>query len=165
MILNIYFYLAGLKTNFYLKQETKQDIAIAEDGTVTKTLTITYTNTGTFDGWISATARNYTRVYVPYGSKLISSSGGQQNVDVMEELGKTVFDNFTTIKPLESQTMVFTYELPFKISGQYRSLIQKQPGAQNWKIVTNVTGGKVKGQGERIETLLDGDKEITVSLK
>ena len=61
--------------------------------------------------------------------------------------------------------MVFTYELPFKIADQYRSLIQKQPGAQNWKIVTNVTGGRVKGQGESIETLLDGDKEVTVSLR
>lgn len=152
--------LAGLKTNFYLQQQTKQDVEIAGDGTVTKTLTITYTNTGAFDGWISATARNYTRVYVPLGSKLIEASGGEQRVDVVEELGKTVFDNFVRIKPLESQTMVFTYELPFKVTGdEYELLMQKQAGAQNWKIATSVNGGGVD------EVVLERDVTIKLPVK
>ena len=147
--------LAGLKTNFYLQQKTIQDITVADDGTVTKKLTITYTNTGSFDGWISATARNYTRVYVPFGSKLISATGGEQEVDVMDELGKTVFDNFVLVKPKESKTITFTYELPFKIDSRYQALIQKQPGAQNWNYITIVNG-------EEQQVVLDGDKELTI---
>lgn len=150
--------LAGLKTNFYLKQATTQDITVANDGTVTKKLTITYTNTGTFDGWISATARNYTRVYVPLGSKLVASTGGEQKVDVMEELGKTVFDNFVLVKPKQSKTITFTYELPFKIDGRYQELIQKQPGAQNWLYTTNLNG-------QKHETTIDGDKQIDLEIK
>jgi hypothetical protein len=151
--------LAGLKTNFYLQQKTKQDVTIAADGTVTKKLTITYTNTGSFDGWISATARNYTRVYVPKGSKLVSTTGGEQKVDVMEELDKTVFDNFVTVKPKASQTMTFTYTLPFKItSDEYELLMQKQPGAQNWNIGTTVNGASK-------DIVLDRDQTIKLPIE
>lgn len=150
--------LAGLKTNFYLQQRTTQEINIAADGTITKKLTITYTNTGKFDGWISATARNYTRVYVPQGSKLLKSSGGQQRVNTTEDLGYTVFDNFTTVKALASQTMTFEYRLPFKAElSDYKLLIQKQAGAQNWHYTT------ILGHQE-VKTYLDGDKELHFDL-
>lgn len=150
--------LAGLKTNFYLKQKTKQDITVASDGTVTKKVTITYTNTGKFDGWISATARNYTRVYVPKGSTLIKSSGGQQRVNTTTDLDYTVFDNFTTVKALASQTMTFEYKLPFKVTtDQYKMLIQKQAGAQNWTYTTVING-------KSSDIILDRDHQLQIGL-
>lgn len=147
--------LAGLKSNFYLTQAAKRDITIDGDGTVHEKLSITYKNTGKFDGWINATARNYTRVYVPKGSKLVKSSGGDQKVTTSSDLDKTVFDNFVTVKPLQSRVVTFEYTLPFKISnGNYSSLIQKQPGAQNWTYMV-----AVNGQSQTV--LIDGDKTIT----
>ncbi len=147
--------LAGLKSNFYLTQEAKQEVTIAGDGTVKEKVTITYRNTGKFDGWLNATARNYVRVYVPEGAELLDASGGDARVEVENDLGKTVFDNFVTIKPMQSRTLTFEYKLPFKITGDYHGLIQKQPGANNWDYTVTVNG---KSQ----DILLDGDKEIAV---
>jgi hypothetical protein len=149
--------LAGLKSNFYLNQETTQEVSVAEDGTMTKKLTIVYHNTGKQDGWLNARARNYTRVYVPKGSKLVKTTGGEQKVTTTEDLGKTVFDNFVQINPLGKATLTFEYTLPFKAEGEYRLLIQKQAGAKNWTYVT-----KINGQEER--TLVDGDKELKIGL-
>jgi hypothetical protein len=149
--------LAGLKSNFYLTQTAKRDITVADDGQVTEKLTITYHNTGRFDGWLNATARNYLRVYVPQGAQLLSSSGGEQRVTVDEDLGKTVFDNFVTVKPLQKQVVTFEYTLPFKMTGgRYSSLVQKQPGANNWTYTTTVNG-------KSVETLIDGDKTVEIN--
>jgi hypothetical protein len=145
--------LAGLKSNFYLTQQTKQEVMIAGDGSVHEKLTIVYANTGKFDGWINATARNYTRVYVPAGSTLTKSSGGDQKVTTSTDLGKTVFDNFVLVKPLQSRTVTFEYTLPFKVSS-YKELIQKQPGAKNWDYTVIVNG-----QSQRI--VIDKDTTIT----
>lgn len=147
--------LAGLKSNFYLTQEAKRNISITEDGSVKERLTITYTNTGKFDGWLNATARNYVRVYVPKGSKLLKSSGGEQRVTTGVDLGKTVFDNFVLVKPLQSKTITFEYSLPFAMKGTYTSLVQKQPGAKNWTYTTTVNG-------QSQQTMIDGDKEIKI---
>lgn len=129
--------LGGLKSDYWVEREFSQKINIAEDGTVMKELSITYHNRGQFDGWLNAQTRTYTRVYVPLGSELISSEGGDygSSAEVSEELGKTVFANFTRTSPMSSQTLKFTYKLPFKIVGtglfsnkNYQLMMQKQAG-------------------------------------
>ena len=129
--------LGGLKSDYWVEREVKQKINIADDGVVTKEVEISFHNRGSFDGWLNATTRTYTRVYVPLGSELLSSEGGDygSNAKISEEFGKTVFANFTRTKPQESQTIKFTYKLPFKVMGtglfgkkEYHLLVQKQPG-------------------------------------
>lgn len=122
--------LAGLKSDMYLKRSVDQEYEVDADGTITKTVTIAYENTGSFDGWLNATARNYTRLYVPKGSRLIASSGGDAITSTFDDLGKTVFDNFVRIPPLSTSTVEFVYELPFKRDGDLLLLIQKQPGKE-----------------------------------
>lgn len=129
--------LGGLKSDYWVEREVNQKINIADDGTVTKEVAITFYNRGAYDGWLNAQTRTYTRIYVPLGSKLISSEGGDygSNAEVSEDLGKTVFANFTRTSPLTSQTIKFTYELPFKLKGvgllgkkDYKLMVQKQSG-------------------------------------
>jgi len=132
--------LGGLKSDMYVERKADLKTSVSEDGTITNELTITYTNTGSYDGWLNAPTRDYVRIYVPQGSKLISSEGGLRTVGVFEDLGKTVFDNFTQTYPVglgkpNSQVIKFVYEVPFKLkkSGllaqkEYKLLIQKQAG-------------------------------------
>jgi hypothetical protein len=120
--------LAGLKSDMYLKRSASQSYEIADDGSITKKLKLTYENTGNYDGWLNATARNYVRVYVPKGSELIEVAGGSVGVNTYEDLGKTVFDNFLLIPPLEQREIEFTYKLPSNYTNGLKLLIQNQPG-------------------------------------
>lgn len=154
--------LAGLKSDLYMKKSAAQEISIADDGIVTKKLTLTYENTGTYDGWLNSTARNYVRVYTPLGSKLISASGGEAAVNTFEDLGYTVYDNFVLTRPLSSSTLTFEYTLPFKKEKKpgfgltdYKLLIQKQPGLES---VHSVVG--IEGQKEEFELTEDREFEF-----
>lgn len=119
--------LGGLKSDLYLERSVDQSYE-SNNGEVVKTVSITYENTGAFDGWLNATSRNYLRVYVPAGSELLSVDGGEFESNVYEEFGYTVFDNFVRIPSLSSKTITFTYKLPSSALESHKLLIQKQPG-------------------------------------
>ena len=53
--------------------------------------------------------------------------------NTFEDLGKTVFDAFFTMRPESSSKLVFEYELPALNLKPYRLLIQKQPGVNSIK--------------------------------
>jgi hypothetical protein len=127
---------AGAKTNLFVKHEVKQNIEIASDGTVTKTLTIDYkdptpaSNCNLEAGQLclNGILRNWLRIYVPQGSKLMDFKGSEKNTVTYDELGKTVFEGFMTVKPLGAAQVVVKYTLPFKVNDMYKLFIQKQPG-------------------------------------
>lgn len=148
--------LAGRKSDMYLIRTVDQKIDVAEDGTVQETVTLSYTNPKPQDNWLNNVARNYVRLYVPLGSELIATEGDLQQVPVVaEDLGKTVFDTFVAIPPLESRTVSFAYRLPFKITDMYRLDMQKQPGKD--KIAHTLT---VNGTTEEFELAKDMTKEV-----
>lgn len=150
--------LAGRKSDMYLIRTVDQKVEIAEDGTVTETVTLSYTNPKPQDNWLNNVARNYVRLYVPLGSELLSTEGDLQQVPVVaEDLNKTVFDTFVAIPPLESRTVTFTYRLPFKITDTYRIDIQKQAGKD--KIAHILT---INGIREEFELAKDMTKEIAL---
>ena len=64
---------------------------------------------------------------------------------VKEDLGKTVFEGFLTVRPLGSAQLTVKYELPIKASKDYTGLIQKQPGTAGHEF-TVVVKGKQKDQ-------------------
>lgn len=130
----------GAKSNLFTTQKTEQKIEISEDGTIVKTLTLVYENPEPIDDCslerktglcLNSILRNYLRVYVPRGSQLIEALGSEVEVQTKEELGKTYFDGFFTVRGDGGRAkMVFKYELPFKLKEgeEYKLLIQKQPG-------------------------------------
>lgn len=106
---------------------------------------------------LNATLRNWIRVYVPQGSKLISFKGSTKKVQTYDELGKTVFEGFLEIVPKGQGTVIVKYTLPSNIdSNNYSLLIQKQPGAENqkWKVEFN--------NRSLFDGVLETDKEIRV---
>ncbi|MFV1917444.1 MAG: DUF4012 domain-containing protein [Patescibacteria group bacterium] len=121
--------LGGRKSNLYVTQEVVQEIKISKDGSVEKTVTVTYKNPEKFDGWLNSVLPNWVRIYVPKGSELISFDGVEDSPEPYEEFGKTVFAGFFELRPEGIVKVTVRYKLPFKAKdGEYKLLIQKQPG-------------------------------------
>jgi len=135
--------MASLKTDQYVDRTINYLLA-NKNGDLVSKVVITYKNNADFT-WKSTRLRTYTRVYVPLGSELISSSGAMENdkikdpnhtpgqIEKGQEFDKTYFGAFITIEPHETGVLSFEYKLPKKIAeqinlGTYNLLIQKQPG-------------------------------------
>jgi hypothetical protein len=149
--------LGGRKSNLYAYEEVQQDIEIAKDKSVTKTVTITYKNPEKQDGWLNSVLPTWVRIYVPKGSQLIAAEGLEAKGDAYEDLGKTVFAGFFQLRPEGVAKVTFKYKLPFKVSGQYNLLIQKQPGTDGFLYTINL--GK-----HTEEFYLKTDKEVKMGL-
>lgn len=120
--------LGGRKSNLYVTQEVAQEIKVSLDGSIEKTLTVTYKNNQGYDGWLNSVMPNWTRIYVPKGSQLISLDGLEDKADPYEEYGKTVYAGLFTLRPEGVAKVTVKYKLPFKVKGEYDLLVQKQPG-------------------------------------
>jgi len=132
--------LGGRKSNLYVTQEVSEDISISADGTVEKTVTITYNNPEKQDGWLNSVLPNWVRIYVPKGSNLITFEGVENQQEPYEELGKTVFAGYFELRPQGVAKVTVKYSLPFKVDKTYNYLLQKQPGKDS--ILYNINIGK-----------------------
>jgi hypothetical protein len=120
--------LGGRKSNLYVQQEVAQEIEIARDGSVEKTLTLTYKNPEKHDGWLNSILPSWVRIYVPKGSELISIEGLEEKASPYDEFDKTVFSGLYQLRPQGVSKITVKYKLPFKVDGSYNMFIQKQPG-------------------------------------
>ncbi len=145
---------AGGKSNIYVEQTVTQEIDIQKDGTVKKKISIEYKNPQGFNTWLNGINRDYVRFYVPKGSKLISSKGSEDPVTTIEDLDKTVFEAFIQVRPQNSRKLEVEYELPYQPKGEYRLLIQKQPGAKDFHYKIKINGS------QKADLNLETDKEF-----
>lgn len=137
---------SGGKTNIWVRYEASQNIEVSSDGTVTKTLTLNYTNPQ--EGSVKIESgrrlnglfRDWVRVYVPKGSELIESKGFETGEASGEDRGKTVFEGFFTLAPLNVKSITLKYKLPFKLKSPYKMLVQKQGGAKDFIYKTKING-------------------------
>lgn len=150
---------AGAKSNLFVENSVSQDINI-ENGKLVKTLTLTYKNPAKASNCnleagqlcLNGILRNWLRVYVPKGSELIDFKGSEMKTLVYEDLNKTVFEGFITVKPQGSAEVKIKYNLPSAISIRpYNLLIQKQPGTDKEEF-------KIKFQGKEEKFILITDK-------
>ncbi len=131
---------AGGKTNLYVGQTVTQEINTQRDGTIRKKITIEYKNPQPFNTWLNGINRDYVRVYVPKGSKLLSSKGSENTVTTTEDLDKTVFEAFITVRPQNTRKLEVEFTSPYKPEGKYELMIQKQPGAKDFKYKIKLNG-------------------------
>lgn len=147
--------MAGAKSNLFVEQTVTQDFSV-KDGKITKTLTIDYKNPApasdcnleTGGLCLNGILRNWVRIYVPKGSKLVEGKGSESPKDgssnefiTREELGKTVFEGFLTVRPQGAAKMELKYELPDNIRVKdLTQLIQKQPGTAGPEYVIKTNG-------------------------
>ncbi|MBI4089363.1 MAG: DUF4012 domain-containing protein [Candidatus Levybacteria bacterium] len=141
----------GAKSNLFVQEAVTQNYEVAGDGAITKKITINYKNPHAPSDCnlergnlcINAILRDWIRVYVPKGSKLVDSKGSEVKMISYDELGKTVFEGFLTVRPKGSATFSLSYTLPFKVKGSLPLLIQKQPGTDGNDYTLEVRGAKV----------------------
>jgi hypothetical protein len=164
--------MAGAKSNLFVNSKVIKDTTVNGDGTMTTKLTIDYKNPypgsdcGLESGGLclNAPLRNWIRIYVPTGSKLVDSKGvispkdgSAKPMDTFNDLSKTVFEGFLIVNPLGTARLELTYTSPVKeTGGKYQVLIQKQSGTdgQEW---TLRLGGK-----DRKKFILETDTEVTL---
>lgn len=139
----------GQKSNLFTSHAIENEYTIEKDGSIKKTVTITYKNDFPPSNCnleagqlcLNAVLRNYLRLYVPKGSELIDSKGSQVKMVTYTDLDKTVFEGFLTVRPLGQSKFTVTYKLPFKLSknSPLPVLIQKQPGTfgHEMKVILN----------------------------
>jgi hypothetical protein len=158
----------GQKSNLFTSEAVQSDYSIDKDGSIQKTITITYRNDFPPSNCnleagqlcLNAVLRNWLRIYVPEGSQLIESKGSQVKMSTYNELGKTVFEGFLTVRPLGQSKFAITYKLPFKLSSgsPLPVLIQKQPGTDGNDYTVSVNGKTIE------EFRLFADKKMQLKI-
>ena len=102
--------------------------------------------------------RDFIRIYVPKGSKLIKSSGTNVAITASEDLEKTVFEGFFELRPEGTAKIELEYTVPLKLGKEYKLLIQKQPGTEGHTYDIEAFGHKQR------PFPLTTDKELIVKL-
>jgi len=149
--------LGGRKSNLYVTQEVEQEITAGKDGTIEKTVTITYKNPVKHDGWLNSVLPNWVRIYVPKGSELLAFEGVEVKEEPYEEFGKTVFAGFFQLRPEGIAKVTVKYKLPFKEKEALVLFIQKQPGTDS--PLYRIRVGK-----RELEEFLKSDKEFRLRI-
>src|SRR3989344_3882185 len=155
----------GQKANLYVTKTVEQNYEVKNDGNIVKTVTINYKNPHPASDCnlergglcLNAVYRNWFRIYTPLGSKLTASKGSEVKMISYDELGKTVFEGFLTVRPLGSAVFSISYTLPFKVKdGSLPLLIQKQPGTGGNEYTLKVNDNKI----DKFELLTDRETKI-----
>ena len=130
--------LAAYKTDRVMDKTITYNLTQKADG-LYASLKLDYEHNGSFD-WKTTTYRNYVRVYVPQGAKLLKSSGFSDNaIETKDEnfaysgAKKTSFGGFLSVEPGHSASLDLEYKLPDYINdqvnaGTYDLYVQRQPG-------------------------------------
>lgn len=155
---------AGAKSNMFVNQEVESVVTVADDGSTSTKLTMTYKNPRKGDNCnleagllcLNGILRNWQRIYLPKGSVLKSAKGYELEVATTEDLGKTVIEGFFTLSPQSVKKLEVEYSTPAgTVSGdEYKLLIEKQPGTKEIKTTVTVNSRKPKVYN------LNSDQEI-----
>jgi len=140
--------LGGAKSNFYVSETVEQEVNVADDGNITKKVTLTYKHNEPGDNCnleagelcLSGKLRSYFRIYVPKGSVLTSGRGSMVEIKTGEDMGKTYFEGFYELRPELQIKLELEYTVPYKPNGEYAIFIQKQPGVKNSQHTLNLNG-------------------------
>ena len=157
----------GAKSNLYIQEKVKQTVKKGKEGNLEKKLTIEYKYPRKMDNCslerkgglcLAGIYRDWIRIFVPKGSTLIKASGTEVPITATEDLGKTVFEGFFTLRPEGTAKIEIEYTIPIKADKEYKLLIQKQPGVQGHSYEIEAFGKKQK------PFPLNSDKELVVKL-
>ncbi|MFA7653514.1 MAG: DUF4012 domain-containing protein [Candidatus Magasanikbacteria bacterium] len=181
--------LGALKTDLAVDKQIFYSISSTVSGLVAEAK-MAYDHNGKFD-WRTSRYRSYARLYVPFGSKLISAKGAMKTdrslevgpVDQGIENGRQWFGAFISIEPGKTGELSFKYYLPEPLNeqfktGKYNLLVQKQLGSLAVKLTLGLDFGKkviVASPAEPTAKFGDNrydltkdlivDREFSVSLK
>ncbi len=121
-------------SNNDIKKEVRKEVLI-QDGKTISTLSLTFTNSSNNS---QGAYKNFVRVYVPKGSRLISTDGSIQNVVSGEDIGKSFFEGYLEIPAGTQAVFTLKYEVSNLFSdGIYKLTVQKQLGGDSMNFAVN----------------------------
>lgn len=140
---------AGAKSNLFVS-ESITSTATDKNGSLERKVTVEYRNPYPASNCgrhqervlcLNAILRNWIRVYVPAGSKLVAFQGSTKPVRTYDELGKTVFEGFLEVPTEGMAKVIVTYTLPSRITAdKYSIMVQKQPGVISEALKVQLNG-------------------------
>jgi hypothetical protein len=127
--------LKSYKSDSVIKKQLAYTLSADQAGLAAQ-VNLTYTHEGGYD-WRTTRYHSYTRIYAPFGSRLLSSQGTGP-IDVVDDksLNKTSFGFSWTIEPGQTVQTSLKYSLPTDLaqqiltSGAYSLYWQKQAGSR-----------------------------------
>ena len=138
--------LAAFKSDAVIEKKINYNVS-ERNGQTTANLVLNYRHEGDFD-WRTTRYRSYTRIYLPFGSRLINSSGLDKNKSDWTAindpiLNKTIFGFFFTVEPGTEKKITIDYSLPETITrqmdnGTYNLMVQKQSGRRTQELKVNI---------------------------
>jgi hypothetical protein len=170
---------ASLKTDAVISRDIAQKRE-AVPGGIKATVSITYHHSGLAKDWRTDRYKDYLRLFVPAGSRLISFEGAAVEPQTTNEDGKTVFGSLVYIELNSSKTVTIGYLLPKELAdkwrkGSYSLYWQKQPGSRVEKAKVDVIlpsevesisplSGVISPDKKQISWPLDLTKDQEISL-
>ncbi len=145
--------LGGAKANLFIRQTIESDYYFSH-GQLYKKVTVSYYNPAPAsacnlekgDLCLNSNYRDWFRLYLAPGTKLIHFKGSEIKVKVSEELGKTVvsgfFGNQNPLYPRSKLVISGEFLLPLK-QRHFKLLLQKQPGSRVIHQIVKVNGHKI----------------------
>ena len=132
--------LASFKSDAVIQKNAVYNVKYDKNNGLTSSLNLNYKHNGDYN-WRTTSYHTYTRVYVPYGSKLISLAGldqSQADLSVNDDtkLNKTVIGFYWTVEPGSDKEINLKYQTPENVknamlNNSYYNLIwQKQAGSR-----------------------------------
>lgn len=127
---------AGAKSNLFVSESIVSKTQ-SKSGKIEREVTVDYKNPYAHSDCnlergglcLNATLRNWVRLYVPKGSKLVQFDGSIKKVQTYDDLGKTVFEGYLEVPTQGKATINVKYTLPDSITDKdYSLLFEKQAG-------------------------------------
>jgi len=172
--------LGALKTDASISRVLSYELRPDGKGKYIAKVKMAFNHKGVFD-WRTSRYRDYARVYVPIGSKLIKTTGAMKTdrsteagrVDQGVENGRQWFGAFISIEPGNTGELSFEYYVAPQIAqilknNSYRLLVQKQLGTNNTGLTLSLIFDKNLAEavpGEDTKKHGDNRYEYTGTLK
>jgi hypothetical protein len=143
--------LGGAKSNLFINYDIKQEVSSPSNGQINKKVTITYKNNHRGDNCnleagllcLNSTLRDWNRIYLPKGSKLVNAQGYRNGTANQYDEGDfTVIEGEFTLDPLSQAKLQIEYTVPYTDTKNYSVQVWKQAGSHSIPLVFDVNGNE-----------------------
>jgi hypothetical protein len=141
--------LGGAKSNLYVKYNVDQQVSAPNGTEINKKVTVTYKNDHAADNCnleagllcLNATLRDWFRVYLPKGSKMVNTQGFKAGtVKEYDEGEFTVIDGEFNLQPMSQAKIQLEYTVPYTNKTDYKMKVWKQGGIDSYTLNMDVNG-------------------------
>ena len=153
--------LGSFKSDIGIERSINYSVKQTNAG-IKATVKVTYENKNTLIWKTTKVYTDYSRIYVPAGSKFIKVSGIEGTMKQEQEANKTVFGGLVRVPIAHNKVIIWEYILPYRvISPSYTLLIQKQAGTKAIPVTIDITLSRQEPL--KVKSRLNIDREFRLA--